>query len=823
MRKLRLLSAALLALSCQPSFRVQDMRCEGLVEPLGIDNARPHFSWTLSSKGPMQQTAYEIEVGPGLWNSGKVESPEQLMIPYGGTSLVSRQQAWWRVRVWNEDGKVSAWSPKARFGVGFLAGEMEGEYIGAVPGEGRASLLRKVFELDKVPSEALLYVNSLGYHEASLNGKKVSESVLNPAVSQLDKRSLIMVYDVSGLLRKGRNELLIAAGTGWYKPATFGAVYEGPLVKAELALDGRPAVWTDASWEGAWNGYSDPGTWRPHEFAGEVIDARVTPRWGPVDVVKVEGVEASMQMCEPCTVQEILEPVSITRTGDNGYLVDFGRVVNALLDITLPALPEGHVTQVLFGDNSPETLDPRVCGYDTYISSGAPKGDRFVNRFNHHVFRYVQLDSLPEKPLEIYALRMRTDFPKRSTFTSSDEDLNRIYDLVDWTVENLTFNGYMVDCASIERLGYGGDGNASTVTLQAMAAVSPLYLNWLQAWADAERPDGSLPHTAPNPYRAGGGPYWCSFLVQAPWRSYVSYADKRMLERFYPAMKHWLDYVDAYTVDGLLKRWPELEYRWWYLGDWAAPEGVDVTDPESVDLVNNCALCQVYLDLEQIAGVLEDEAGARRFRLRYEELSRLIHARFYHPETGTYGTGSQLDMVFPLLVDAVPEELIPAVTACLKERTATVYKGHLATGLVGVPVLTEWATRVREADWFYGLLKQKDYPGYLYMLEQGATGVWEHWNGRRSRLHNCFNGIGSWFYEALGGIIPLEPGCRRVLIDPQIPRGLDWVEVKRDTPYGIISVSRSGNTLEFTVPVGVSALVGGKTYGNGSWEITLKP
>ena len=823
MRKLRLLSAALLALSCQPSFRVQDMRCEGLVEPLGIDNARPHFSWTLSSKGPMQQTAYEIEVGPGLWNSGKVESPEQLMIPYGGTSLVSRQQAWWRVRVWNEDGKVSAWSPKARFGVGFLAGEMEGEYIGAVPGGGRASLLRKVFELDKVPSEALLYVNSLGYHEASLNGKKVSESVLNPAVSQLDKRSLIMVYDVSGLLRKGRNELLIAAGTGWYKPATFGAVYEGPLVKAELALDGRPAVWTDASWEGAWNGYSDPGTWRPHEFAGEVIDARVTPRWGPVDVVKVEGVEASMQMCEPCTVQEILEPVSITRTGDNSYLVDFGRVVNALLDITLPALPEGHVTQVLFGDNSPETLDPRVCGYDTYISSGAPKGDRFVNRFNHHVFRYVQLDSLPEKPLEIYALRMRTDFPKRSTFTSSDEDLNRIYDLVDWTVENLTFNGYMVDCASIERLGYGGDGNASTVTLQAMAAVSPLYLNWLQAWADAERPDGSLPHTAPNPYRAGGGPYWCSFLVQAPWRSYVSYADKRMLERFYPAMKHWLDYVDAYTVDGLLKRWPELEYRWWYLGDWAAPEGVDVTDPESVDLVNNCALCQVYLDLEQIAGVLEDEAGARRFRLRYEELSRLIHARFYHPETGTYGTGSQLDMVFPLLVDAVPEELIPAVTACLKERTATVYKGHLATGLVGVPVLTEWATRVREADWFYGLLKQKDYPGYLYMLEQGATGVWEHWNGRRSRLHNCFNGIGSWFYEALGGIIPLEPGCRRVLIDPQIPRGLDWVEVKRDTPYGIISVCRSGNTLEFTVPVGVSALVGGKTYGNGSWEITLKP
>ena len=817
-----MLSAALLAAGCQPAFNVQEMRCEGLVEPLGIDSAEPHFSWTVFSEGPMEQTAYEIEVGPDLWRSGKVESPDQVMVPYEGLPLYARQQAWWRVRVWNQDGKASAWSGKAHFGVGLLDGEMQGAYIGAVPGEGRAPLLRKSFELEKMPSQALLYVNSLGYHEASLNGKKVSESVLNPAVSQLDRRSLIMVYDVTGLLRKGRNELLIAAGSGWYKPTTFGAAFEGPLVRAELDLDGIPSVWTDATWEGAWSGYADCGTWRPHEFAGEIIDARVKPEWGPVEVVKVEGMKASMQMCEPCMVQEVLEPLSLIRAGENSWLADFGRVVNAQLYLRLPSLPEGHETLAFFGDHRPDELDPAICGQDSYFSSGIPEGDIFLNRFNHHVFRYVRLDSLPEKPLEIKAYRMRTDFPKQGSFESSDPDLNRICRLVDWTVENLAFDGYMVDCASIERLGYGGDGNASTVTLQDMADVAPLYLNWLQTWADAQQPDGGLPHTAPNPYTAGGGPYWCSFLVQAPWRSYVSYADKRLLERFYPAMLRWLDYVDRYTVDGLLRQWPNLKYRGWYLGDWAAPKGVDVEDPESVDLVNNCALCQVYLDLEQIALVLEEAAAAVQFRLRYETLARRIHQAFYHPETGLYGSGSQLDLVYPMLVDVVPEALTPAVVALLKERTATLYGGHLATGLVGIPVLTEWATLAQECDWFYGLLKQPGYPGYLYMLEQGGTGVWEEWDGGRSHLHNCYNGIGSWFYQALGGIIPVEPGYRQVRIAPQVPDGLEWVKVSQNTPYGKITVSRHGAELEVGIPVGVTALVGDRFYGNGQWKVTLE-
>lgn len=803
---LRLAMALLLVLvACKPSVQVYDLRCEGLVEPLGIDNTQPHFSWKIKAPMPLEQVAYQIEVGPELWQSGKVASPDQVMVPYQGKALNSRLQTRWRVRIWASNGEVSRWSKWQRLGVGILDGDsLKGDYIGAVPGEGRASLLRKDFEVKKA-EKALLYVNSLGYHEAYLNGEKVSDAVLQPAVSQLDKRSLIVVYDVSHLLKKGLNELSISAGSGWYKKETFGAVYEGALVKAELDVNGEPVVWTDATWEGAWNGYTDMDDWRPGHFGGERLDNRAEPGWGPVDVVKVEGITASMQMCEPCRVKETVGPVRLEPLPGGRWLADFGKVVNAMLSVDLPGLQPGDTVRISYTDFSEDGFDAGTCGYDEFIAAG--EWDHFQNCFNHHVFRYVLFEGLELAPEELQAHRMRTDYAMGSSFRSSDAELDAIHDMVLRTMENLAFDGYMVDCASIERLGYGGDGNASAQSLQMTADVAPLFLNWLQAWADSQKSDGGLPHTAPNPYKAGGGPYWCSFVVQAPWRVYMNYADSRSMERIYPNMKKWLEYVDAYSVDGLLKQWPTPPtppYRWWYLGDWAAPDGVDVQDPESIDLVNNCALVQSYICLEGIAGALGNRTDEQEFRHRKIALQQRIHQVFYHPESRTYGSGSQIDMIYPMLVDAVPAALLPGVVQTLKERTSNLYNGHLATGLVGIPVLTEWVTKAGECDWMYGMLKRHGYPGYLYMLDNGATGTWEHWNGRRSRLHNCFNGIGSWFYQALGGVVALEPGYRRVRIDPQIPAGLDWVEVTVPTPYGPITVERHGQDVRYSVPPGVT-------------------
>ena len=809
--------SALCLLACHPSFEVYDLRCEGLAEPLGIDSAQPHFSWKIRSDAPMEQAAFEIEVGPDLWRSGKVESADQVMVPYGGAPLAARQQAWWRVRVWDARGEVSAWSPKQRFGIGALDG-LKGDFIGVVSVNDDAFMFRKSIQMDRA-GEGILHVASLGYHEAFLNGEKLSDAVLQPAVSQMDKRALSVTYALD--LKRGENEIRIDAGSGWYKNATWRSVTVGPLVKAELDVDGEPVLWTDGSWEWAWAGSLNYGTWMPHDFGGEWLFADPDPQWIPVDVFQLPDIELTPQMCPPVKVLETVEPVSIENLGGGRWLVDFGRIVNAMLDIRLPEVPDKSNIYATFSDfRHPDgRLEKDTEGEDRYTFFGEGKPHRFQNRFNHHLMRYLLLEGLPVEPRkeDIKALRIGDDIPWKGRFVCSDPDLNAIYNLVEASLKNLTFGGYMVDCASIERLGYGGDGNASTQTLQLMSDAAPLYLNWLQAWADAQRPDGGLPHTAPNPYTAGGGPYWCSFPVQAAWRTYMNYGDKRPLERFYPMMKHWLDYVDAHTVDGLLKRWPDEPYRGWYLGDWAAPEGVDVRDPASVDLVANCTMCQVYLEQEQIARALGESADAEACRGRYESLRTRIQETFYHD--GIYASGSQVDMAFPLLTGVTPEELRPAVVAMLKKRTQEVYGGHLATGLVGVPVLTEWATRERECDWLYGLLKQRGYPGYLYMVDNGATGVWEEWAGGRSHLHNCYNGIGSWFFQALGGIQPLEPGFRRVRIDPQVPAGLEWVEVTQETPYGPLSVRRHGEKLHVEIPVGVTAEIGDAVYGNGRFDL----
>ena len=825
---------------------VVDLRTEGMREPLGIDNIQPHFSWIISAENPFLQTAYELEVASSparlkegkadVWKSGEVLTDETVMIPFKGNQLQPRRVYYWRVRSRSLEG-WTPWSDVQRFGIGIIQPDgMRGGYIGMGLGQAQSILLRKSFQVKQKKGTALLHVNSLGYHEAYLNGKPVSQAVLTPAVSQMDHRSQIVTYDVTPLLRKGKNTLVIWAGSGWYKKETFRASSEGPLVRADLDLltgNGIIALaQTDTTWQGRAGGYEDTGTWEPGQFGGERIDASQVPDqlagleketgWQAVKTADIKDIEATPQMCELNEIKETLTPKSIEDKGNGRWLVDMGQVVNGLFEMKLRNLQAGHEVKASYCDHlqEPDKFEGSYWGDDIFISSGRKEGDTFRNRFNHHVFRYVLLSGLPYQPEteDIRVHRIGMDIETTGTFESSDEDMNRIYQLITRTMDGLMWGGYMVDCASIERLGYGGDGNASTLSLQNTFDVAPLYMNWLQAWRDAIRPDGSVPHTAPNPYKAGGGPYWCSFIVQAPWRTWWSYGDERPMKLTYDSMKRWLQYVDKHSRDGLLRRWPDEEYRNWYLGDWLAPKGINVQEEESINLVNNCVLSQCYAELIQMAEHLGKQADKEEFTRRREALNRLIHEAFYHPESETYGTGSQLDMVYPLLVGAVPQNLLAKVRQKLVEGW-----DHLGVGLVGVPVLTEWATLNHEADYMYRMLKQPDYPGYLFMINQGATGTWEDWQDPRSYFHNCYNGIGSWFYQALGGIIPTKPGYKTVRIDPQHPQGLQWVRVTRRTPYGTIVVSWKQENgickLHLEIPNGITATVGNRVLGAGKYDL----
>jgi alpha-L-rhamnosidase len=287
----------------------------------------------------------------------------------------------------------------------------------------------------------------------------------------------------------------------------------------------------------------------------------------------------------------------------------------------------------------------------------------------------------------------------------------------------------------------------------------------------------------------------------------------RILEKNYPVMQLWLGYASMYSRNGILERWPDTDYRNWYLGDWAVPEGVNQTDTSSVNLVNNCFMTVCFETMKKIAGVLGKEDDASKYGKEKDILASKIHSRFYDKEKKTYGSGSQIDLTYPLLAGIVPDSLQNAVKAYLEKVIRVDHQGHIACGLVGIPVFTAWATENREADLMYEMLKKKDYPGYLFMTENGATTTWEHWNGARSRIHNCYNGTGSWFYQAVGGIRPDDsaPAYRVIVVDPQIPEGISWAKTRKETPYGPVEVNwQKQNDLvniHIEVPAGCKARV----------------
>jgi alpha-L-rhamnosidase len=278
-------------------------------------------------------------------------------------------------------------------------------------------------------------------------------------------------------------------------------------------------------------------------------------------------------------------------------------------------------------------------------------------------------------------------------------------------------------------------------------------------------------------------------------------------------MQQWLGYVAKYSPDGLLQPWPDTDYRGWYLGDWAVPEGVNQKDKSSVDLVNNCVISECFETMGKIAKVLGKTDDEKKYSGQNVQLKQLIHQTFFDSTKNNYGSGSQIDLTYPLLRQIVPEPLISSVTDSLYTVIKIKHNGNIACGLVGIPVFTEWAIKNHAVELFYTMLKKKDYPGYLYMMDNGATTTWEHWSGDRSRIHNCYNGIGSWFYQAVGGIRPDTdfPGYQQVFIDPQIPDGLTWAKTTKETPYGTVKVDwtleKEKLNFQLEIPVGCTAKV----------------
>jgi alpha-L-rhamnosidase len=830
----------------------EQLRCEGLVNPLGIDRAQPRFSWAIPP-GPrgLAQSACQVLVADSaealaanrgaLWDSGKVASSQSQWVAYAGAPLAKGTRCWWKVRVWDQAGEPSPWSEPARFTVGPLsAADWSGQWIGAdwmKNHEGPLPWLRKTITLDKLPTTATAYVCALGYYELYVNGQKVGDDVLSPAVSDYGKRGLYLTHDVTKYLVQGKNCIGLWLGRGWSIGVLKKTGAVGPMVKAEVnfAFDRASSltVATDATWK-AWPSHITPlGKGMSGSYGGELVEAeKEIPNWSAADYDDSHWRAAAVhhpptpviaaQMMEPNRLLDEIRLAAVRPLGD-GFLLDMGRNYTGWFELTLPDdVKRGTRVSMEFADKQlPDGTFQTYGQRSVYVARGGG-GERFRNRFNYAAFRYAIVKGLPRapRPGEVRGWLVTTHYEPGATFSCDHPLLNQIHDMMCWTYKCLSLGGYTVDCPHRERLGYGGDSGTSMEMGMLNFRTGPFYAKWAADWRDAQNEQGDVPYTAPYSQDAGGGPAWSGFCVTMPWQVYLTYGDRRPLELGWPVMKKWLAFIETKMGDGLLQPYVGIgcagSPEWNFLGDWVPPgrkQGKDRVDDRSTLFFNNCYLVYCLQIAAKIGRILGDNAQAEIYAARAKDLAARLHARFLNRDGATYANGEQTYLVMPLGFGITPPEVAPRVMAALEHDIKVTRKGHLNTGMHGNYFMAKLLIDQRRNDLLALMHTKEDFPSYGHMIRNGATTIWEEWDGDNSQIHNTMISVGLWFIEGLGGIRYDEraPGFRHFIAAPGVESGLKRVQVSLATGFGKIQSAWrvDGDTLtyELTAPPNTTATV----------------
>ncbi len=820
------------------------LHCEGLVNPLGIDRAEPRLSWALPS-GPrgLAQAAWQVVAADSsealasgkatLWDSGKVQSDRSQWVPYSGTPLTRGSRVWWKVRVWDQAGEPSPWSEPARFTVGPLsADQWKGEWIGATwqnDTSGPLPWLRKTVTLEKRPKTATAYVCALGYFELYVNGQKVGDDVLTPAVSNYGKRGLYLTYDVTDYLVEGKNCIGLWLGRGWSVGALRQASATGPVVKADVDLtfaDADPqTIVTDGTWKAHPSHLTPIGRGTSGGHGGEHVEAaKNIPNWNAADYDDSTWAAAMIhhpptpviaaQMMEPNRPLDEIQLASV-KPIDGGFVLDMGRNYTGWFQLTFPDdLKAGATVSMEFADKRFPDGRFQVYGQKSeYVARGGG-GERFCNRFSYEAFRYAIVKGLPRAPRadEVKGWLVTTNFAPGATFSCDNELLNEVHAMMDWTYKCLSLGGYTVDCPHRERLGYGGDSGTSMEMGMLDFRTGPFYAKWAADWRASQNAEGDVPYTVPYAQDAGGGPVWSGFCITMPWQIYLTYGDRRPLELGWPVMKKWLAFIETKMGDGILQSYVGIGCSgspiWNFLGDWVPPgrkQGKDRVDDRSTLFFNNCYLVYCLQLAAKIGHVVGDDAQAEVYAARAQELAVTLHKQFLNDDGVTYVNGEQTYLAMPLLFGITPPELAPQVMKALEHDIAVTAGGHLNTGMHGNYFMTKYLIDQRRNDLLALMHTKEDFPSYGNMIRNGATTIWEEWDGDNSQIHNTMISVALWFTEGLAGIRYDEqaPGFKHFYAAPGVESGLKKVDASLMTGYGkIVSAWRvEGKTFTWTLTV----------------------
>ena len=841
------------------------LRTEHLVDPIGIDVTEPRFSWRMDDPAHATgraQSAYQVRVASSkeglasgqadLWDSGKVTTHQSHLIPYAGQPLTSNVEAHWKVRLWTEDGTATEWSTPARFIMGLLeAADWQGPWItyadDPTTGEPvpvvKHLWFRRDLALTEAPANAVIHVASIGYHELHINGTKADNRVLAPTQTRLDKRVHYVSYDIADLLRAGDNAIAIHYGPGWSRYAPFDTSSALRVQLHGTTTDGQAIHLTsDESWRYRVAASENTGDWKWGDNGGERLDGRRrVPDWNLpghdvsdwTHAVKTKkDVILSADMTPPSRVIATIPAIEIknagtTEEGEPLHEVLLEKNFTGYLRIHMRGQSRGDRVVITVADApSPDSVFNQI---SEYICAGDDE-EVFQHRFNYSAGRYLTIQGLKEdpRPEDISGLVIFNEMERVGSFTSSNDLFNRIYETDIWTYIANTNEGFTADCPHRERMGYGEVAFATAWGIGLPNFQSgAFYAKSVRDWADVQREDGWIHHTAPQINRHWGGPMWSSAGLNVAAETYLHHGDLRVLEANHDSARRWLDFLHGHVENGLLTTYAGFWGR--FLGDWAAPGGRNERgDSPEGQYFNNCVYAKNLADFIRHAKLIGREDGLDIYEQRLAELLPRIHREFYQPDTGIYGNGTQVQQAFALLVGVCPPELQAKVRAQLYQSIRDL--GYFDMGSSGLPVLLKYMTEQSERAELLDIpLNRTELPSYGFFLESGQTTWPEHWEPRTSNIHTCYTGIASWFMKSVAGIRPdpAHPGYQQFLIQPVIPGDLTFAEGQTESPYGTNRSrwEREGDqlTLEVTIPPNAHATIHLPTSHAATATVSGKP
>ena len=843
--------------------KLTSLKVEMQENPVGIGTTAPRFSWQLTSLKPdLQQQSYQIQVAQSendltseknlLWDSGIVDDDNTILIPYKGEELNSRGKYYWRLKVITNHGETG-WSEINSWSMALLNdSDWKAKWIGedSMSNSGEtdktntrlaARYLRKPFDVKDDIERAVLYISGQGLYEAFINGEKVSDDVLAPTVSWYPDRVYYNVYDVTSLITGNSNLLGVILGNGRYfgMRESWNQMFGLPRLLAQLEVEysdgSTDLIITDETWKVTSKGPIIAN----NEFDGEEYDARLEinnwnladfndSEWKSADIMEAPGGVITAQPNPNIQVQEELTPITVTKLKDGKQILDMGQNMVGWLKVnSLNGKKDQPITfrfaETLKDDGSLYLDNLRSAEVTDIYTPSADGNFSWEPKFVFHGFRFVEISGLDYQP-QLFDFTGKVIYDKMETtgkFETNDETINQVFKNAYWGIRG-NYRGMPTDCPQRdERVGWLGDRTTGSFGEAFIFDNALLYSKWLQDIEDSQSPEGSISVVSPK--------YWTLYHDDVTWPAAYFYSAKMLWQQYgdtepifkhYNSMKRYLERIQEVSMQDYIITKDAY-------GDWCMP-------PESQELIHSqdpsrrtagpVLSTTVYYSLLNLMTEFAELTGNSQDIPGYKELASQIknayNNMYFKSDSAMYDNNTVTANMLSLRLGLVPEGKELDVFNNIVEKTEVDFNGHVSTGVLGIQHLMRGLTEFGKIDLAYKIATNRSYPSWGYMIDNGATTIWELWNGNtanpamNSGNHVMLLGdLIIWYYEDLAGIKnhPESVAFKKLLMEPKFPEGLTHVDASYKSVQGeIISKWSKENgqfTWNITIPGNTSAIV----------------